>query len=126
MSTAHAQLFRLTLDCERQLDETSAMRNECELDKMVDRINLLNSVIANWRGIVHSLEDLGEDVLILSKTSGDSLSESESIMRDVNCLVSRLRDKYLSIKRERDEMKSFLDEVERNEMKSYLEVKSYR
>jgi len=112
MSTAHAQLFRLTLDCERQLDETSYMRNECELDKMHDRKQLINNVVANWRDALYSLEDLGQVVLDLSKKSGDSLSESESIMKDVNCLVSRVRDKYESIKRERDEIKSFLDVVE--------------
>ena len=67
------------------------MRNECELDKMADRKQRLNNVIANWRGIVSSLEYLGQDVLDLSKKSGDSLSESESIVKDVNCLVSRHR-----------------------------------
>ena len=36
-----------------------------------------------WRVIVNSLEELGGEVLILSNKSGDSLSESDSIMTDM-------------------------------------------
>ena len=112
--TAQAQLHRLTIDCERQLDEMSFRRNECQLDEMRVRESLLNDVIGKWRGIVDSLEELGGEVLTLSIKSGDSHSEAVAIMTEVHCLVSRLRDKYISIKGERDEIKSFLDEVDGN------------
>ena len=95
-------------------DEMSFRRYECQLDELRKRENHLNNLIANWRATVDSLEKLGGEVSTLSKKSGDSLSESDSIMTDVNCLVSRLRDKYISIKRERDEIKSFLDVVDGN------------
>ena len=65
--TAQAQLHRLTIDCERQLGEMSARRNECQLDTMRERISLLNHVIAKWRGIAKQVEELGEKVLILSQ-----------------------------------------------------------
>ena len=110
--TAQAQLHRLTIDCERQLDEMSFRRNECQLDEMRDREDSLNNVIAKWRGISKQVEELGKKVLILSQKSGDSPSETDSIMTDVNSLFSRLRDKYESSKRERDEIKSFLDQVD--------------
>ena len=82
------------------------------------RCSRLNGVIHKWRGIVEQVEDLGEKVLTLSRESGDSLSESVSLMTDVNCLVSRFRDKYLSSKRERDEIQSYLSEVEEKEMEA--------
>ena len=111
--TAQAQLHRLTIDCERQLDEKSFWRNECQLDEMSERKQLLNHVIGNWRGLAQQVEELGKKVLILSQESGDSPSETDSIMTDVNSLFSRLRDKYDSSKRERDEIKLFLDVVDR-------------
>ena len=110
--TAQAQLHRLTIDCERQLDEESFWRNECQFDEERERKSVLNNVIAKWRGLAEQVEELGEKVLILSQKSGDSPSETDSIMTDVNSLFSRLRDKYESSKRERDEMKSFLDQVD--------------
>ena len=110
--TAQAQLHRLTIDCERQLDEESSWRNWCQLDEESERLQLLNNVIAKWRGIAEQVEELGKKVLILSQKSGDSPSETDSIMTDVNSLFSRLRDKYESSKRERDEIKSFLDQVD--------------
>ena len=110
--TAQAQLHRLTIDCERQLDEESYWRNWCQLDEERERLSVLNNVIAKWRGLAKQVEELGEKVLILSQKSGDSPSETDSIMTDVNSLFSRLRDKYESSKRERDEIKSFLDQVD--------------
>jgi hypothetical protein len=110
--TAQAQLHRLTIDCERQLDEESFWRNECQFDEERERKSVLNNVIAKWRGLAEQVEELGEKVLILSQKSGDSPSETDSIMTDVNSLFSRLRDKYESSKRERDEIKSFLDQVD--------------
>jgi hypothetical protein len=110
--TAQAQLHRLTIDCERQLDEESFWRNECQFDEERERKSVLNNVIAKWRGLAKQVEELGEKVLILSQKSGDSPSETDSIMTDVNSLFSRLRDKYESSKRERDEIKSFLDQVD--------------